>query len=353
MTQSPVQLASALGWTLPALRAGDSKRAERLVHASVACESKHASITIVKLLLHTCLVALALVLGFTARAGDSGVKSPSRAVALSQLWEDTELTKGLPHSFRIYQRFPLGNGLTEQLRLYLVHPRKWKASDRRPAVVFIHGGGWGGGDPDQWFPQCRYFALRGAVGASVQYRLTGATNNIGACVADCQAAIAYLRRHAAELGVDPKRIAVVGESAGGHLAAALGTVSAEAGLSESVPDALVLLNPITDLTTRWGERLGSSAQEMSPLHHISKRTPPTLLIHGDADSVVDIRHARAFHRRMLELGNQSRLVEVPGAGHAFAVFGFGPAPGNILAIVEINRYLRALGYLTGPPIPLK
>ncbi len=299
------------------------------------------------------VVALALLFGATARAGGGGANTSSGAIALSELWEDTELTRGLPHSFRIYQRFALSNGLSEQLRLYLVNPPKWKASDRRPAVVFIHGGGWGRGDPDQWFPQCRYFALRGAVGASVQYRLTGGTNNIDACVSDCQAAIAYLRRHAAELGVDPKRIAVVGESAGGHLAAALGTVSAEAGLKESVPDVLVLLSAITDLTTRWGERLGGSAEKFSPLQHISRSTPPTLLIHGDADTVVDISHARAFHQRMLELGNQSRLVEVPGADHAFAVFGFGPAPGNILAIVEIDRFLRSLGYLTGAPIPLK
>ena len=299
------------------------------------------------------LVALTLVFGVTERAGDNGATSSSRAIALSELWEDTELTQGLPHSFRIYQRFPLSNGLTEQLRLYLVHPREWRTSDRRQVVVFIHGGGWGQGDPDQWFPQCRYFALRGIVGASVQYRLTTGTNNIDACLADCQAAIAYLRRHASELGVDPKRIAVVGESAGGHLAAALGTVTVDAGLSESVPDALVLLNPITDLTTRREERLGSAAEKLSPLQHISKRTPPTLLIHGNADSVVDIRHSQAFHQRLLELGNQSRLIEVPGADHAFAVFGFGPAMGNILAIVEIDRYLSALGFLTGAPIPFK
>jgi acetyl esterase len=299
------------------------------------------------------LVALTLVFGITARAGDDGTKSSSRTTALSDLWEDTELTQGLPHTFRIFQRFSLGNKLTEQLRLYLVNPRDWKESDRRPAVVFIHGGGWERGDADQWFPQCRYFALRGAVGASVQYRLASATNNIDTCVADCQAAIAYLRRHAAELGVDPKRIAVVGESAGGHLAAALGTVTVDAGLDESVPDALVLLNPITDLKTRWGERLGAAAEKFSPLSHISKRTPPTLLIHGNADSVVDIRHSRAFHQRMLELGNQSRLIEVPGTDHAFAVFGYGPAPGNILAIVEIDRYLSALGYLTGAPMAFK
>jgi acetyl esterase len=297
------------------------------------------------------LCAFLLLSNSAARAADHGTRSRPGGVALSELWEDTALTHDLPHSFRIYQRFTLTNGLTEQLRLYLVNPRQWKPSDRRPAVVFIHGGGWSGGDPDQWFPQCRYFALRGIVGASVQYRLTAGTN-IAVCLADCEAAIAYLRRHALELGVDPHRLVVVGESAGGHLAAALGTVTVDAGLTQSVPDALVLLNPITDLSTRWGERLGNSAQNLSPLHHISKRTPPTLLIHGDADSVVDIHHARAFHQRMLELGNLSRLIEVPGADHAFAVFGFGPPTGNILAIAEIDHFLCARGYLTGSPMNL-
>jgi acetyl esterase len=300
----------------------------------------------------TATVGLTLVFGVTAIAGDDSAKAEPRAIALSDLWEDTELTRGLPHSFRIFQRFPMGNGLTEQLRLYLVEPRDWKKTNRRPAVVFIHGGGWSRGDADQWFPQCRYFALRGAVAASVQYRLATETRNIDTCVSDCQAAIAYLRRHVGELGIDPKRIAVVGESAGGHLAAALGTVTVDGGLTDSVPDALVLLNPITDLKTRWGDRLGPAAAKFSPLLHISKGTPPTLLIHGTADSVVDIGHARAFHQRMLELGNKSQLIEVPETEHAFAVFGYGPATGNILAIVEIDRYLSALGYLTGSTIPI-
>ncbi|SPE51527.1 putative lipase/esterase [Verrucomicrobia bacterium] len=298
------------------------------------------------------LLASALVFSVAAAADDHPASSSSRPIALAELWEDTSLTHALPHCFRIYRRIPLDSGLTQQLRLYVVNPRTWKPSDRRPAVVFIHGGGWSQGDPDQWFPQCRYFALRGAVGVSVQYRLATGTNTPASCLSDCEAAIAYLRRYAHELGVDPKRIAVVGESAGGHLAAALGTVSVEAGRSESVPDALVLLNPITDLTTTWGQCWGNSAQKFSPLQHICKGSPPTLLIHGQADSVVDIFHARAFHQRMLELRNQCRLIEVPGADHAFAVFGFGPPDGNILAIFEIDRYLCHLGYLAGAQLPL-
>ena len=277
------------------------------------------------------------------------------SLTLDDLWEDTPATQNLSHRFRIYKRIALPNRLHQQLRLYLVYPEQAKPTDRRPAVVFIHGGGWGGGDADQWFPQCRYFALRGLVGVSVDYRLKSDTTTIAQCVIDCKSAVRYLRRHAAELGLDPDKIAVVGESAGGHLAAAVGTVEAYNEQGEdltlsAVPSALVLLNPITDLTTPWGKSLGDKAESLSPLHHISQHTPPTLLIHGDADRVVDIRHARAFHEKMLALGNRSRLVVFAGAGHAFAVFKYGPDASTARAIIEIDRYLISLGYVQGKPL---
>jgi len=62
----------------------------------------------------------------------------------------------------------------------------------------------------------------------------------------------------------------------------------------AVPDALVLLNPITDLSTKWGNSLGEKAMPLSPLHHVSARTPPTLLIHGDSDLCVNIRAFTGF-----------------------------------------------------------
>ena len=292
-----------------------------------------------------------LVLG----ASESVLPAQTPKIALADLWEDTPVTKDLPHSFRIYKRRQMANHLQEQLRLYLIHPRDWQAADRRPVVLFIHGGGWGAGDPDQWFPQCRYFALRGLVGASVQYRLKTGTNTVATCLSDCKSAVRYLRRHAGELGIDRDKIVVVGESAGGHLAAALGTIEQfddpldEATIS-AVPNILVLLNPITDLTTRWGEGLGQLARALSPLHHISKRTPPTLLIHGDADSVVDLRHSRLFHERMVELGNSSTLVVLPGADHAFAIAQYGPDRFARRTILELDEFLRKRGLLAGQPL---
>jgi acetyl esterase/lipase len=249
-------------------------------------------------------------------------------IALDDLWEDTVATRDLSYQFRIYKHKELPSRLHEQLRLYFVYPERARPEDRRPAVVFIHGGGWGQGNPDQWFPQCRYFALRGLVGVSVNYRLKSNTTTIIGCLTDCKSAIRYLRRHAARLGIDPEKILVVGESAGGHLAAALGTIDGydEPGEDLTVsaaPNALVLLNPITDLATRWGESLGEKAQSLSPLSHISKNTPPTLLIHGDADRVVDIHHARSFHEKMLAMGNRSRLPAALGSDVAAVDGGRG------------------------------
>lgn len=309
-------------------------------------------------MMHTITKVAGLWLGtllFLPGASELAVPAQSPRVVLADLWEDTPVTKDLPHSFRIYKRLQMANHLQEQLRLYLVHPRDWQASDRRPVVLFIHGGGWGSGNPDQWFPQCRYFALRGLVGVSVQYRLKSDTTTITECVTDCKSAIRYLRRNAGGLGIDPDKIVVVGESAGGHLAAALGTIDGydepgEDTTVSAVPNALVLLNPITDLTTRWGEGLGDKAKSLSPLHHISKKTPPTLLIHGDADQVVDLQHSRAFHERMIVVGSRSRLIVLPGADHAFAIFKYGPERLTIRAIIEIDKYLAALGYLSGKPL---
>jgi acetyl esterase/lipase len=274
-----------------------------------------------------------------------------QTIKLDDLWEDTPITKDLPHAWSIYRRFRNPSKLHTQLRLYMVRPKDWQPSDRRPAIVFIHGGGWSNGNPDQWFPQCRYFALRGLVAASVQYRLRTKNVDVDDCLADCKSAIRYIRRHATELGIDPQRIAVVGESAGGHLAAAVGTIDAfnhpEDDLSYSaLPDALVLLNPITDLSTKWGKSLGEKAIPLSPLHHISERTPPTLLVHGDSDRCVNIEHSRAFLKRMTELDRPSKLVVLEGADHAFAVFRYGPDRFVRQTMLEIDNFLVTRDWLT-------
>ena len=172
----------------------------------------------------------------------------------------------------------------DPLELNVFLPDDWKASDRRPAIVFFFGGGWVGGTPTQFYPHSRYLASRGMVAVSAQYRTRSSHGTSPVeCVADGKSAVRWMREHAAELGIDPDSIAAGGGSAGGHVAATTGVIDGldEAGEDtsvSSVPNALVLFNPATDISKsqRWGDR----AMEGSPLHHVDRGDPPTIVFHG-------------------------------------------------------------------------
>jgi len=94
-------------------------------------------------------------------------------------------------------------GELTELNLQVFLPEGHQPSDRRPAIVFFHGGGWYGGTPDHMYPQCRYLALRGMVAISVEYRTIKAFGTTPQeCVKDGKSAMRWVRTHAAELGID-------------------------------------------------------------------------------------------------------------------------------------------------------
>ena len=133
------------------------------------------------------------------------------------------------------------------LNLHVFTPPGHQPSDNRPAIVFFFGGGWVDGSASHFHPQCEYLASRGMVAISAEYRvknLHGTTPQ--ECVKDGKSAIRYVREHAAALGIDPNRIAAGGGSAGGHVAAATGTLTAYEEPGENLaisskPNALVHL----------------------------------------------------------------------------------------------------------------
>jgi acetyl esterase len=90
-----------------------------------------------------------------------------------------------------------------EMKLYLSKPADWKSGDRRPAIVFFHGGGWVGGSPSSFNGHCEYFASRGLVCATVDYRLIqkGASETPLVCVQDAKSAMRWVRSHAKELGI--------------------------------------------------------------------------------------------------------------------------------------------------------
>ena len=143
---------------------------------------------------------------------------------------------------------------TEQgkLSLHLFYPDGHQKTDKRPVAVFIHGGGWTGGNPSAFYSQCNYLASRGIVAISVEYRLgkKHKTTPIE-CVKDGKSAMRWVRKNAGEIGVDPNKIIAGGGSAGGHVAASTGTATSfeEETDDKSIsycPQALVLFNPVYD-----------------------------------------------------------------------------------------------------------
>lgn len=240
----------------------------------------------------------------------------------------------------------------DPLELNVFLPDGWKASDRRPAIVFFFGGGWVGGTPTQFYPHSRYLASRGMVAISAQYRTR---NSHGTspfeCVADGKSAVRWMREHAAELGIDPERVAAGGGSAGGHVAATTGVIDGleEKGENMSVsskPNALVLYNPATDLSEI--QRLGDRALEVSPLQHVSKGDPPTIVFHSRDDQTVPYESAVAFCNAMSVAGNQCELVSFDGRPHGF--FNYTRSRVAYKTTVwHMDRFLASLGYLEGKP----
>lgn len=265
------------------------------------------------------------------------------------------LTGAPPSEERVYKR--VGD---LELKLSVFRPAGWQPTDKRMAAVWIHGGGWSAGGRDAFYPHCRYHAARGAVGVSVDYRLAQAGGpTVAACFTDCKSAIRYLRAHAGELGLDPSRIAALGDSAGGHLAAALATCDGFDDPADDLtvsarPDACVLYNPITDLTEGgWLKHVGGQvelARRLSPLFNVKAGQPPTLVAHGLDDKVVTPDQSRRFAATMAAAGNRCDLTLVEHARHAFVVTGYTSPPLVVVAAIRASdAFLGSLGWLAGEP----
>ena len=241
-----------------------------------------------------------------------------------------------------------------ELHLFVEKPPAWKAADQRPAIVFFFGGGWVGGTPDQFLKQSQYLATRGMVGIRVEYR-TIPNGDKGPPVvpcADAKSAMRYVRAHAAQLGIDPHRIAAAGGSAGGHLAAFTGMVKGQDDPKDDLtvsckPDALVLFNPVfNNGPKQWGhERVGARYQEFSPAHNIAKDAPPTLVFLGDSDKLIPVSVLRDFEAGMKQAGARCDAHVYPNAGHGF----FNKDPHFTLTLRETDKFLASLGWLKGPP----
>jgi acetyl esterase/lipase len=246
----------------------------------------------------------------------------------------------------------------------------WPTNERKPlpAVIYIHGGGWIGGSykggPIVGLAQAGYFA------ASIEYRLSDVAK-WPAQLEDCQLAVRWLRANAAKYNVDPNRIGVWGESAGGHLVACLGTMgdvkqpgddNGYPGVSDAVQAVVDFYGPTDfvdpgkytpqaiDLTEKlFGVPQAQNSQlwkSGSPLFFVKPGDPPFLLVHGDSDGLVPLAQSTVFDEALTKAGVPHQLLVVKNADH-----GFRPIPGTTISpngneIIEavhgfFDKYLKA------------
>ncbi len=238
------------------------------------------------------------------------------------------------------------------LTLYVHFPPDWKQTDKRPGIVFFHGGGFTGGTPNQFSVQCEYLATRGMVAATAQYRLLKSKPGVTLlhCVEDAKSAVRWFRQNAATLGVDPDRIAAGGGSAGGHLATTAAVVEGLVGEGEDAaiparPDLLVLFNPVMayePLASRDPDNK-EAVKKVTPNLNIRKGQPDALMCFGTEDKLLE--GAKEFMAKSKDLGNQVELYLAEGQGHGF----FNKSPWKERALYRADEFLAAHGYVQGKP----
>lgn len=236
------------------------------------------------------------------------------------------------------------------LHLHVFEPEAHAATDKRAAFLIVHGGGWTGGNARKFYTIADHFARRGMVGICLEYRLVRADSGVTVfdCVRDGRSAVRFLRRHAAEFGIDPDRIVVGGGSAGGHVAVGTAILPfdepGEATEISCVPNVLVLLNPVIDTSENgYGrQKIGERWKELSPVEHVAPGLPPTIVFHSTDDSVTPFAGARLFHERMLASGNDCELVVHEGGRHGYFIFDLG----NYREVMRgIAAFLEKRGFL--------
>lgn len=249
----------------------------------------------------------------------------------------------LTTSDHVYKKTPEG-----ELTLHGFYPSDWKATDTRPVVVFFFGGGWKSGAYTQFVPQAEYFASRGLVALSADYRIASKHKTTpDKCVEDAKSAIRWVRANAGKLGVDPDKIIASGGSAGGHIAACTALVDGfdspddPKGVS-CVPAALLLFNPALNLKNVVKDAKGDDiAAKISPTKFLTKKAPPTWLVYGDGDPALE--QGKEYAKTAKGLGVSVVLLSAAKQPHGF----FNRSPWVESTAHVADAWLVENGYLTG------
>ncbi|MCE0496332.1 MAG: alpha/beta hydrolase [Methylacidiphilales bacterium] len=229
-----------------------------------------------------------------------------------------------------------------------------------PGILCFHGGGWLYGKSKDYIPLITALAHNGYFAASIDYRLSNVAK-WPAEIQDCKLAVRWLRANAAQYHVDPNRIVAWGGSAGGHLAACLGTMAdvkeyegdgGYPGVSSAVQAVVDFYGPV-DLSNPGD--YSSSDYDMpkliqslfgvpfatnpdlwksgSPLLYVKAGDPPMIIVHGDSDKAVPLAQSVAFDAALTQAGVPHQFIIVKNADH-----GFKPVPGATIDPSQAEIY---------------
>jgi acetyl esterase/lipase len=208
-----------------------------------------------------------------------------------------------------------------------------RASKPTPVIFNIHGGGWNHGTKESQAGFTAFFKAGFAV-ANVEYRLYPVATAPGA-VEDVRRAILYVVKHAKELNIDPHKIVVMGASAGGHLALIAGLLQKDHRFDVEYSDvndftiaAIVDKYGLADFAFPGIEKYKSEinwlgdygkdlkkVQSVSPVYYVTKNSPPTFIVHGDADPRIPYEQSVALHKKYIAGGAKVTFITVPGGLH--------------------------------------
>ncbi|MFQ6677056.1 MAG: alpha/beta hydrolase fold domain-containing protein [Fidelibacterota bacterium] len=254
-----------------------------------------------------------------------------------------------PDSIRVFKDLVYKE--TDQRSLRLDIYKRNSITKLAPAIIFIHGGGWHKGDKDDYLVYCLSFAEKGYVTASLSYRFSQEAI-FPAPLEDIICGIRWIKSHGDEYGIDSSRVALVGGSAGAHLAMMAAYTADELffeskcndeGISTEVQAIVNLYGP-TDLTTDFAiaqeptpRFLGSTYGEnpdiylkASPIHYISPDDPPTLTFHGTIDDIVPIYQGDILDKAMKQNGIYHEYHRLKGWPHTMD------------AAVPVNKYVQGI-----------
>ena len=240
----------------------------------------------------------------STQAGDAKLTETLASEFSEEIWASFDADALVPTEI-----FKVRDGV----EMHYFAPATARVPGNNVAHLYIHGGGWKGGSPNGFYRWSRYLAEHGVSAFALKYRLLnrekGGKPTI--CVEDAKSGMRWLRANAEKLGIDPQRIAVSGNSAGGHLAAALATIEGYNHPSDDLsvkttPNLLLLGSPVLDLAS-WADG--------SPNHNLNDDLPNTLAIIGDSDPVIPMTSMEVFGQGVIDAGSEFEWWIFPGLGH--------------------------------------